>query len=151
MNQEGDGTRGSFVDGYTYVSPLIPRSPYQNVTEFDGQDACGSNSWTVVDIDPPQRSNDPKSSQSQPGWLMRNLKPWTQYAIFVKTLVTFSDERRTYGAKSNIIYVQTNATSKPSGRCLKLETFGDTMGGAQEDLFAFSKLQLGSWRDGPVG
>lgn len=83
------------------------------MTEFDGQDACGSNSWTVVDIDPPLRSNDPKS-QSHPGWLMRGLKPWTQYAIFVKTLVTFSDERRTYGAKSDIIYVQTDATSKYS-------------------------------------
>lgn len=83
------------------------------MTEFDGQDACGSNSWTVVDIDPPQRSNDPKSpTPSHPGWLMRGLKPWTQYAIFVKTLVTFSDERRTYGAKSDIIYVQTEATSK---------------------------------------
>lgn len=81
------------------------------MTEFDGQDACGSNSWTVVDIDPPTRSNDPKS-QNHPGWLMRGLKPWTQYAIFVKTLVTFSDERRTYGAKSDIIYVQTDATSK---------------------------------------
>uniref|UniRef100_A0A452UET4 Tyrosine-protein kinase receptor n=1 Tax=Ursus maritimus TaxID=29073 RepID=A0A452UET4_URSMA len=85
-------------------------APYQNVTEFDGQDACGSNSWTVVDIDPPLRSNDPKS-QNHPGWLMRGLKPWTQYAIFVKTLVTFSDERRTYGAKSDIIYVQTDATN----------------------------------------
>uniref|UniRef100_A0A8B9EEK8 Tyrosine-protein kinase receptor n=1 Tax=Anser cygnoides TaxID=8845 RepID=A0A8B9EEK8_ANSCY len=84
-------------------------APYQNVTEFDGQDACGSNSWTVVDVDPPPRSNEPKA-QAQPGWLLRGLKPWTQYAVFVKTLVTFSDERRTYGAKSEIIYVQTNAT-----------------------------------------
>nr|XP_014430843.1 insulin receptor isoform X1 [Pelodiscus sinensis]XP_014430845.1 insulin receptor isoform X1 [Pelodiscus sinensis]XP_025042304.1 insulin receptor isoform X1 [Pelodiscus sinensis]XP_025042305.1 insulin receptor isoform X1 [Pelodiscus sinensis]XP_025042306.1 insulin receptor isoform X1 [Pelodiscus sinensis] len=84
-------------------------APYQNVTEFDGQDACGSNSWTVVDVDPPPRSNDAKI-QSQPGWLLRGLKPWTQYAVFVKTLVTFSDERRTYGAKSEIIYVHTNAT-----------------------------------------
>ncbi|NXN96122.1 INSR protein, partial [Rhinopomastus cyanomelas] len=84
-------------------------APYQNVTEFDGQDACGSNSWTVVDVDPPPRSNEPKA-QAQPGWLLRGLKPWTQYAMFVKTLVTFSDERRTYGAKSEIIYVQTSAT-----------------------------------------
>ncbi|XP_045706236.1 insulin receptor-like [Phyllostomus hastatus] len=81
-----------------------------NVTEFDGQDACGSNSWTVMDINPPVWSNDPKS-QSHPRWLMWGLKPWTQYAIFVKTLVTFSDERRTYGAKSSIIYVQTDATN----------------------------------------
>lgn len=81
------------------------------MTEFDGQDACGSNSWTVVDVDPPPRSNEPKA-QAQPGWLLRGLKPWTQYAVFVKTLVTFSDERRTYGAKSEIIYVQTNATGQ---------------------------------------
>lgn len=95
------------------MEPSLSQSPYQNVTEFDGQDACGSNSWTVVDVDPPPRSNEPKA-QAQPGWLLRGLKPWTQYAVFVKTLVTFSDERRTYGAKSEIIYVQTNATGQCS-------------------------------------
>ncbi|KAJ7308412.1 hypothetical protein JRQ81_008957 [Phrynocephalus forsythii] len=84
-------------------------APFRNVTEFDGQDVCGSNSWTVVDIDPPSRPTDGKPV-SYPGWLLRGLKPWTQYAIFVKTLVTYSDERKTYGAKSDIIYVQTNAS-----------------------------------------
>uniref|UniRef100_A0ABM5ELH1 Tyrosine-protein kinase receptor n=1 Tax=Pogona vitticeps TaxID=103695 RepID=A0ABM5ELH1_9SAUR len=84
-------------------------APFRNVTEFDGQDVCGSNSWTVVDIDPPARPTDAKPI-SYPGWLLRGLKPWTQYAIFVKTLVTYSDERKTYGAKSEIIYVQTNAS-----------------------------------------
>ncbi|XP_077187933.1 insulin receptor isoform X1 [Paroedura picta] len=77
-------------------------APFRNVTEFDGQDVCGSNSWTVVDVEPPTRT-------VQPGWLLRNLKPWTQYAIFVKTLVAYSDERKSYGAKSEIIYIQTNA------------------------------------------
>ncbi|CAH2293278.1 insulin receptor isoform X1 [Pelobates cultripes] len=85
-------------------------APYQNVTEFDGQDACGSNSWTVVDVDPPLRSTDGKT-QTSPGWLLRGLKPWTQYAVFVKTLVSSSDERRTYGAKSDIIYIRTNETT----------------------------------------
>ncbi|KAF7242974.1 Insulin receptor [Varanus komodoensis] len=84
-------------------------APFRNVTEFDGQDVCGSNSWTVVDIDPPPRPTDGKPA-SHPGWLLRSLKAWTQYAIFVKTLVTYSDERKTYGAKSEIIYVQTNAS-----------------------------------------
>ncbi|XP_053147694.1 insulin receptor [Hemicordylus capensis] len=84
-------------------------APFRNVTEFDGQDVCGSNSWTVVDVDPPPRATDGKVP-AQPGWLLRGLKPWTQYAIFVKTLVTYSDERKNYGAKSKIIYVQTNAT-----------------------------------------
>ncbi|XP_061458058.1 insulin receptor [Rhineura floridana] len=88
---------------------LYKEAPFQNVTEFDGQDVCGSNSWMVVDIDPPNRSNDGKPPP-HPGLLLRGLKPWTQYAIFVKTLITHSDERKTYGAKSEIIYVQTNAS-----------------------------------------
>ncbi|XP_077331658.1 insulin receptor [Lithobates pipiens] len=86
-------------------------APHQNVTEFDGQDACGSNSWTVVDVDPPQRTTDGKTL-NPPGYLLRNLKPWTQYAVFVKTLVSSSDERaKTYGAKSDIIYIRTNETT----------------------------------------
>ncbi|XP_063003180.1 insulin receptor [Elgaria multicarinata webbii] len=84
-------------------------APFRNVTEFDGQDVCGSNSWTVIDIEPPPRPNDVRSI-GHPGLLLRNLKAWTQYAIFVKTLVTHSDERKSYGAKSEIIYVQTNAS-----------------------------------------
>ncbi|KAG5848045.1 hypothetical protein ANANG_G00132670 [Anguilla anguilla] len=59
---------------------LYREAPFRNVTEFDGQDACGSNSW---------------------------------YAIFVKTLLSASDEHQVHGAKSQIIYVRTNAT-KPS-------------------------------------
>uniref|UniRef100_A0A4W3GZ00 Tyrosine-protein kinase receptor n=1 Tax=Callorhinchus milii TaxID=7868 RepID=A0A4W3GZ00_CALMI len=82
-------------------------APYQNVTEFDGQDACGSNSWTVVDVEPPARVTEGK--QSNPGTLLRGLKPWTQYAIFVKTLLTISDEQRNHGAKSDIVYIRTTA------------------------------------------
>ncbi|XP_043946685.1 insulin receptor [Protopterus annectens] len=82
-------------------------APYRNVTEFDGQDACGSNSWTVLDVEPPNRSGDAKNAV--PGTLLRGLKPWTQYAVFVKTLLTFSEDRKAYGAKSDIIYIRTNA------------------------------------------
>lgn len=89
------------------------------MTEFDGQDACGSNSWTVVDMDPPQRTTDGKTL-NPPGYLLRNLKPWTQYAVFVKTLVSSSDESaKTYGARSDIIYIRTNETS----RCQVLGVF----------------------------
>ncbi|KAK6291194.1 hypothetical protein J4Q44_G00384050 [Coregonus suidteri] len=42
-----------------------------------------------------------------------SLKPWTQYAIMVKTQLSASDEHQVLGAKSKIIYVRTNAT-KPS-------------------------------------
>uniref|UniRef100_A0A4W5RFB8 Tyrosine-protein kinase receptor n=1 Tax=Hucho hucho TaxID=62062 RepID=A0A4W5RFB8_9TELE len=77
-------------------------APYRNVTEFDGQDACGSN-WVIhVPI-----------LLFLPGTLILSLKPWTQYAIMVKTQLSASDEHQVLGAKSKIIYVRTNAT-KPS-------------------------------------
>ncbi|XP_054900343.1 insulin receptor b [Poeciliopsis prolifica] len=88
---------------------LYKEAPYKNVTEFDGQDACGSNSWVIADVDPPPRAN-----QEDPGYLIRSLKPWTQYAIMVRTQLSASDEHQVHGAKSEIIYVRTNA-SKPSG------------------------------------
>ncbi|XP_078388482.1 insulin-like growth factor 1a receptor [Cetorhinus maximus] len=80
-------------------------APFQNLTEYDGQDACGSNSWSMVDVDLPQ------SKAQEPGVYLTNLKPWTQYAIFVKaiTLAT-SEDGRNHGAKSEIIYMKTNAS-----------------------------------------
>ncbi|XP_055740156.1 insulin receptor-like [Salvelinus fontinalis] len=86
-------------------------APYRNVTEFDGQDACGSN-WVIVDLDPPARATE-GNPQVEPGTLILSLKPWTQYAIMVKTQLSASDEHQVLGAKSKIIYVRTNAT-KPS-------------------------------------
>ncbi|KAM4572503.1 insulin-like growth factor 1a receptor [Odontesthes bonariensis] len=76
-------------------------SPFQNITEFDGQDGCGSNSWHLVDVDLPQDENaDPKMSLQQ-------LKPWTQYAIFVKATALQLNKHVT-GAKSDIIYIRTH-------------------------------------------
>ncbi|XP_017262483.1 insulin receptor b [Kryptolebias marmoratus] len=89
---------------------LYKEAPYRNVTEFDGQDACGSNSWVIVDVDPPPRGTDNKKGED-PAYLIRPLKPWTQYAIMVKTQLSAPDERQVYGAKSKIIYVRTNAFS----------------------------------------
>uniref|UniRef100_A0A8C2CPV1 Tyrosine-protein kinase receptor n=1 Tax=Cyprinus carpio TaxID=7962 RepID=A0A8C2CPV1_CYPCA len=87
-------------------------APYKNVTEYDGQDACGSNSWAIADVEPPERSSEGKA-QSEPGLLINALKPWTQYAIMVKTQLAASDDHLVRGAKSEIIYVRTNAT-RPS-------------------------------------
>lgn len=89
----------------------VDSRPYRNVTEFDGQDACGSNSWAIADVDPPSRSTDGKKAEN-PGHLIRPLKPWTQYAIMVKTQLSASDEHQVHGAKSEIIYVRTNASSE---------------------------------------
>lgn len=92
------------------IHSLFPFSPYRNVTEYDGQDACGSNSWAIADVEPPQRVTE--GNQIEPGHLIMPLKPWTQYAIMVKTQLAASDDHQVRGAKSEIIYVRTNATSK---------------------------------------
>lgn len=81
------------------------------MTEYDGQDACGSNSWAIADVEPPQRGSE-SNGLRDPGYLIMPLKPWTQYAIMVKTQLAASDDHQVRGAKSEIIYVRTNATRK---------------------------------------
>ncbi|KAG7521570.1 insulin-like growth factor 1 receptor [Solea senegalensis] len=76
-------------------------SPFQNITEFDGQDGCGSNSWHMVDVDLPQDKN------SDPEVSLPHLKPWTQYGIFVKAVTLQVDDKDSTGAKSDIIYIRT--------------------------------------------
>ncbi|XDV28919.1 hypothetical protein PO909_032112 [Leuciscus waleckii] len=80
-------------------------APFQNITEFDGQDGCGSNSWNMVDVDlPPEKSTDP-------GVLLTPLKPWTQYAIFVKAVTLVVEDKHIMGAKSEVVYIRTNASA----------------------------------------
>ncbi|KAG2470664.1 IGF1R factor, partial [Polypterus senegalus] len=76
-------------------------APFKNITDYDGQDGCGTNSWNMVDVDLPKEKN------KDPGILLSGLTPWTQYAIFVKA-ATLTD-LHIYGAKSEVIYVRTSA------------------------------------------
>ncbi|XP_070619089.1 insulin-like growth factor 1 receptor isoform X3 [Erythrolamprus reginae] len=77
---------------------------FKNVTEYDGQDACGSNSWNMVDVDLPSNKDD------NPGILLQPLKPWTQYAIYVKAvMLTMMENHHPHGAKSEIVYIRTKA------------------------------------------
>ncbi|KAF7224513.1 insulin-like growth factor 1 receptor [Nothobranchius furzeri] len=76
-------------------------SPFQNITEFDGQDGCGSNSWHMVDVDLPQDEN------INPTFTLQQLKPWTQYAIFVKATTLQVKDKHIAGAKTDIIYLRT--------------------------------------------
>ncbi|XP_067105721.1 insulin-like growth factor 1 receptor isoform X1 [Osmerus mordax] len=86
-------------------------APFQNITEFDGQDGCGSNSWNMVDVDlPPDKDSDP-------GVLLSPLKPWTQYAIFVKAITLVVEDKHILGAKSEVVYIRTN----PSAPSLPLD------------------------------
>ncbi|NWT03769.1 INSRR protein, partial [Mionectes macconnelli] len=77
-------------------------SPFQNVSEYVGQDACGAQSWNVLDVDLPL------SSDQEPGVALLNLRPWTQYAIFVRAItLTTAEEGRNYGAQSEVVYIRT--------------------------------------------
>ncbi|XP_075431372.1 insulin-like growth factor 1 receptor isoform X2 [Ascaphus truei] len=79
-------------------------APFRNVTEYDGQDACGSNSWNMADVDLPPNKD------KNPGILLQGLKPWTQYAIYVKAItLTMMESHHIHGAKSKIVYIRTNA------------------------------------------
>lgn len=80
--------------------------PLQDITEFDGQDGCGSNSWTMVDVELPH------DKDVDPGVMLSSLKPWTQYAILVKAVTLVVDDRHVLGAKSEVVYIRT----KPSGK-----------------------------------
>uniref|UniRef100_A0A4W5Q7H1 Tyrosine-protein kinase receptor n=1 Tax=Hucho hucho TaxID=62062 RepID=A0A4W5Q7H1_9TELE len=82
-------------------------APHQNITEFDGQDGCGSNSWNMVDVDLPQ------DKEIDPGVLLSPLKPWTQYAIFVKAITLVVEDKHIPGAKSDVVYIRTSP-SEPS-------------------------------------
>ncbi|XP_026031808.1 insulin-like growth factor 1a receptor [Astatotilapia calliptera] len=90
-----NGTLISFIIYYK-------ESPFQNITEFDGQDGCGSNSWHMVDVDLPKDNN------NDPNVRLQHLKPWTQYAIFVKAITLQESDKDATGAKSDIIYIRTH-------------------------------------------
>ncbi|KAL7977952.1 hypothetical protein Chor_004939 [Crotalus horridus] len=77
-------------------------SPVQDETEYVGQDTCGANSWNVLDVELPL------SHDQEPGVTLQNLKPWTQYAIFVRAItLTTAEERRNFGAQSQVVYIRT--------------------------------------------
>ncbi|XP_043979620.1 insulin-like growth factor 1a receptor [Gambusia affinis] len=89
--------RGDLLSFIVYYK----ESPSQNITEFDGQDGCGSNSWHMVDVDLPQDKN------TDPKFTLQHLKPWTQYAIYVKATTLQMKDEHISGAKSDIIYIHT--------------------------------------------
>lgn len=98
------------------VCVLVPfcNRPCQNISGFDEQDGCGSNSWMMVEVDLPQDQN------KNPEVLLRGLKPVTQYAIFLKTvtLVVENIDTHVLGAKSELVYILTKPKGKEGIRTL---------------------------------
>ncbi|KAH1023594.1 hypothetical protein HUJ04_012768 [Dendroctonus ponderosae] len=78
-------------------------APTKTVNFFDGRDACGQDNWRV---------EDEANNLDQPviKHTLNNLKPYTQYAFFVKTY-TIATEKN--GAQSDINYFRTKP-SEPS-------------------------------------
>ncbi|XP_017083409.2 insulin receptor [Drosophila eugracilis] len=84
--------------GYTY---FYKEAPLQNVTMYDGRHGCGHDNWLMdVAINKSRRH------------LITGLKPYTQYAYFVKT-ITRTEYHIQVDAYSKIGYFQT-LPDKPS-------------------------------------
>jgi len=86
---------------------FAPPRPFQNITEFDGQDGCGTNSWSMVDVDLPQ------DEAADPRVQLKHLRPWTQYAVFVRAITLQVEDKHVVGAKSEVVYIRTSASRKP--------------------------------------
>lgn len=90
-------------------------SPFQNATEYVGPDACGAQSWNLLDVELPL------SRTQEPGVTLAPLKPWTQYAVFVRAItLTTAEDSPHQGAQSPIVYLRT----LPAGRLKPLKGVG---------------------------
>ncbi|XP_034171540.2 insulin-like receptor-like isoform X1 [Osmia lignaria lignaria] len=104
-----------------YVVYFI-EAPNQNVTMYDGRDACGGDGWKVDDVAASTNANLTDASKI-PGRQEKNvythylsqLKPYTQYAYYVKTY-TIATERS--GAQSKLMYFRTMPEAPSSPRSL---------------------------------
>ncbi|XP_046662039.1 insulin-like peptide receptor isoform X2 [Homalodisca vitripennis] len=89
-------------------------APYQNVTMYDGRDACGGDGWRVDDIAIPE------PSEKEVDWMdaiLTLLEPYTQYAFYIKTY-TIATEK--VGAQSKIKYFRTHPDTPSVPRALKV-------------------------------
>lgn len=69
------------------------QAPFQNVTLFDGRDACGFDGWLNDDRQMNDRS-----------YVFTHLDPYTQYAFYVKTVQLATVQT---GGQSDILYFKT--------------------------------------------
>nr|XP_031833558.1 insulin-like receptor [Nomia melanderi] len=83
----------------SYVVYFI-EAPNRNVTMYDGRDACGGDGWKVDDVS--VNKNDSKKKVHS--HYLSQLKPYTQYAYYVKTY-TIATERS--GGQSKVTYFRT--------------------------------------------
>nr|AVT56260.1 insulin receptor 1 [Boisea trivittata] len=107
-----------------YVVYFI-EAPYRNVTMYDGRDACGGDGWRVDDVaasEVPGRDSNSTSSMDDSSnkdhelvHILTRLKPFTQYAFYVKTYTIASEKS---GAQSPIQYFRTDPDTPTEPRAL---------------------------------
>ncbi|XP_011696536.1 PREDICTED: insulin-like receptor [Wasmannia auropunctata] len=103
-----------------YVVYFI-EAPNQNVTMYDGRDACGGDGWRVEDVSADSTTMQPYNGTLDPQepvyhtHILTLLKPYTQYAYYVKTY-TIATERS--GAQSKVKYFTTLPDAPSSPRAL---------------------------------
>lgn len=103
-----------------YVVYFI-EAPHRNVTMYDGRDACGGDGWRVEDISAdsvlPQSQNGSDRHPEPFSHILTLLKPYTQYAYYVKTY-TIATERS--GAQSKLEYFTTLPDAPSPPRALSI-------------------------------
>ncbi|XP_066590355.1 insulin-like receptor isoform X2 [Prorops nasuta] len=109
-----------------YVVYFI-EAPNENVTMYDGRDACGGDGWRVDDVSATESTDNSNADTNdkfnssvpkEPVYLIHiltQLKPYTQYAFYVKTY-TIATERS--GAQSKVRYFTTLPDAPSAPRAL---------------------------------
>lgn len=87
-------------------------APFQNVTLFDGRDACQGDVWKTADADPGVNMQ-----------IIAHLKPFTQYAVYVKAYTLPTAEQ---GAQSDITYFKTLPAAPSQPQNLKVTPSKDS-------------------------
>lgn len=99
-----------------YLLYYMP-APYQNVTMFDGRDACGGDGWQVDDVPDDNRNNTAITV------IAVHLKPYTQYAFYIRTYTVASEKR---GGITDIKYFRTSAYKPDPVTKLSVATNGSS-------------------------
>lgn len=89
-------------------------APFQNVTLYDGRDACKGDVWKMVDAE-----------VGVDVQIIAHLKPFTQYAVYVKAYTLFTTTS-TQGAQSDIFYFKTLPASPSQPQNLKAHPVKDS-------------------------
>lgn len=90
-----------------YIISYI-EAPYQNVSYYDGRNACGGDGWVVHDV--PTNPN-PDQAETR---IITKLRPYTQYAIYVQTYTVAPQATgKRAGARSPIVYDRTLPAGMP--------------------------------------